>query len=159
MKRVMTLVGSIIGVVFDAIFSLIMLIGITAILEMLDGATGSIVFAIVGILALSLGVVALVFNAMSIGAFSCSPEKFAQKRKFLITAIVLNFVLALLLLISLCGTFNAFNMIVFLASIAAAVLIIVDLSIERGRVEKLQPVETPAEPTAAEPAESSEQQQ
>ncbi|MCM1289454.1 MAG: hypothetical protein NC132_02230 [Corallococcus sp.] len=138
MKRIMTLVGAIIGVVFDAIFSLIMLIGIAAILELLGGEAGATLVAIVGILETALGVVALVFNAIAISGFACTHEKYAKKRGLLITAVVFNFVLAMLLLISLCTSFTALILFVFLASVAAGVLLIVDVCMESKRVAKVE---------------------
>ena len=144
MKRIMTLVGAIIGVVFDAIFSLLMLIGIAALLELLDGVSGSALIGVIGILLTALGVVTLVFNAMAISVFSCDHEKYLNKRKFLITAIVMNFILALLSFIVMCVEFSAMYLLLFLASVAASVLIIVDMSLESKRVENLQPSEFPA---------------
>ena len=144
MKRIMTLVGSIIGTVFDGIFSLIMLIGITAILDILGSAMGGTFVAVIGLLLLALGVVGLVFNILMITLFTCNHEKYVKKRSIVITAAVMNFVLALFAFITICTTFNGFYFMWFLASVAAGVLIIVDLCMESKRVAQLQPAEQPA---------------
>lgn len=149
MKRIMTLVGGIIGTVFTAIFSLIMLIGITAILAILfDLGSGSMIsalFALIGLLEIALGIVALVLNAMCIGKFSYTHEKYVAKRGLIITAIVFNFLLALLLIISLATQFSALTMFVFLACLATGVLYIVDMSLEKKRVAKAAATATVAE--------------
>lgn len=161
MKRIMTFVGALIGTVFTAIYSLIMLIGITAIFEMLsdlDGAPGTGLIAVVSLLLVIAGVLALVFNAIAIGAFNCSAEKYVKKRSLLICAVVFNFLLAALLLISMIGNFTAFALIVFLASIAAGILIIVDFGFEDKRIAAEQPAiaeqhavaEQPVAPTTSE---------
>lgn len=136
MKRVMTLVGGIIGVVFDAIYSVIMLIGIAAILDLLAGAEGSALFAVIGILETVLGIVTLILNAVTIGAYNCAHEKYAKKRGLIITAVVFNFLLALLLIISLASAVTLITILVMLASIATGVLLIVDLCLENKRVAK-----------------------
>lgn len=132
-------------------FSLLMLIGLAALLDLLDGANGSALVAIIGILETALGVAALIFNAIAITGFSCSPEKYAKKRGLLIAAAVLNFVLAILLLISLCTAFTAMVLVVFLASLAAGVLLIVDICLESKRVANATPVN--AEPANTETVE------
>ena len=149
MKRIMSLVGAIIGIVFDAIFSLIMLIGITALLDLLSGSYGSGLIAVVGILLLALGVVGLIFNILVVGAFTWDHDKYVKKRAIVITAAVLNFVTAVFALITLCTAFTAFYLLWFLTSVAAGVLIIVDLCLEGKRFAQLQAAQqeqAPADP-------------
>ena len=149
----MHLVGAIVGTVFTAIYTVIMLIGITAIFELLSaagGAPGSGLLAVVSLLILVVGLLALIFNAMVIGAFSWDHEKYAKKRGKIVAAIVFNFLLALLMTLSVIGNFNMFAFLVLLASLAAAVLMIVDLALEGKRVAKAQ-----AALEAAQPAEQS----
>ncbi len=135
----------ILGTVFDAIFSVIMLIGLTAILEVAEGATGTATFTVVAIITIALGVIALVFNAICISGFSCKPETYRKKRGLIITAVVFNFLLALILLITVFNSPQVINILVLLSSIAAGVLLIVDLALENKRVAKLQAAEQPQE--------------
>ena len=165
MKRVMNLIGTIIGTVFDAIYTVIMLLGVTLILQALgmvnesvEGAEG--LSAIVGILMLLVvifGVVALALNAACIGAYSWKHEKYVKKRGVLIAAIVFNVLLGLLVILS---STEVFAILVFIASLAAATLIIVDMCLEGKRVAKMQAAEAPAAEAAPaeQPAEPAEKQ-
>lgn len=138
MKRVMTLVAGLLGLVFDAIFSVFMIIGLVAVMDMLGGEKGSATFAIIAILEIALGVVSLILNAVSISAFACSAEKYRKKRGLIITTIVFNFLLALLLLLTVFTSASLVTVLVLIASIVAVVLYIVDLCLEGKRVAKAQ---------------------
>ena len=134
MKRVMTLVGGIIGTVVDAIYSFVALLEGALLLELLGaaGVPGASIFAIVGLLIIAIVVTALVLNAISISGFTCSAEKFAKKRGVIITAVVFNFLLAFLLILStMTGGVTFFTALVILTSIATGVLFIVDLCLEK----------------------------
>ena len=137
MKRVMNLVGAIVGLVFDAIYTVIMLLGIALIFDMLSaaGAGGSALLAVVSLLIVVFGVVALALNAASIGAYNWSHEKYVKKRGLLIAAVIFNVLMALLLILS---STEIFAILVFVASLVAAVLIVVDMCLERGRVAKAE---------------------
>ena len=155
MKRILTLLAGIVGTVFQAIWSLLMLIGIAAIFEILSGADveGTGLLAIIALLEIALGVVALVLNAVSITGFSCTAEKYSKKKGLIITATVFNFLLALLLLISTFSSPNAINILVMIASVVAGVLYIVDMCLEKKRLANVQPA---AEQTTQENVEQQE---
>lgn len=143
MKRIMTLIGAIIGLVFQAIYSVIMLIGIAAIFELIaaGGGGGGMLVGVVGLLEIGLGLAALILNATCIGAFSWSHEKYIQKRGKIITAIVFNVLLALLMMLALS---SILPILVLIASLAAAILYIVDMCLEGKRAAAITPAEAPA---------------
>ena len=98
--------------------------------------------------------VRLALNAASISTFTASPEKYKKKKATAIAAIVFNFIAIVLLIISITGLTNEFGaflafplfalipnngfiailVIVLLCVLAATVLAIVDLSLEKKRV-------------------------
>lgn len=134
-KRVMTLIGGIVGTVFDAIFSVIMIIGIAAILDLARGAEGSGLVAVVGIMEIALGVIALILNAISISGFACDHDKYKKRLGVIIAAVVFNFLLAILLIFSLASAVTVITVLVLIASLAANVLYLVDIGLEKKRVE------------------------
>ena len=145
MKRPLTLTGFIIGTVALGIQTIFELIGIALIFELLTatGAPGAIVFGVVGLLTIALVVVSLVFNILGITAWNKNAEGYQKKRKFVITAVVLNFVVVLLMLIGmLMGSFSVISLIVMLALIATNVLAIVDLAREKNKVAPVAAEET-----------------
>ena len=155
MKRIMTLVGAIVATVFHALFSLILLLGLALVIEALKVIDGEFLGAFVAIIMLVLtavGIVTLIFTAIAMSAFSCDHEKYTKKRGLLLTAVVLNFVVAVFAFIVLCTNFSATYLLWFLASVAGGTLILVDICLEGKRVAKLQ-----AEQQASEqPAEQTE---
>ena len=85
---------------------------------------------------------------------NASPEEYAKKKGTTIAAIVFNFLVMILLVISFVGASNVgtliFSIICFIALVVATVMIIVDLATEKKKVEKLmnvRPVETNATAT------------
>lgn len=130
MKRLCTLIGSIVAVVLDAIFVIVMLMGLAMILDALSGVKGTLSFAIIALLEIAVCVLALVFNAMVIPTFSASHEKYLKKRGTIIAAIVFNAILSVLALISLN---NALIIFLLLASLAAITLYVVDMALESKR--------------------------
>lgn len=159
MKRVMTLVGSIVATVLHAIFSLIMLLGLTLVFEIIravDAPVGSVFLAAIMLVLTAIGIVTLVFTAIAMSGFSCDHEKYAKKRGLLLTAVVLNFVVAVFSFVVFCSSLTGFYLVWFLASAAGGALILVDLCLEGKRVAKLQAAEQAAQ---SEQTESPEQPQ
>lgn len=129
MKRTLALVGSIIGTCFSAIFSIIMALAITIVLDLLAGLGSAGATAIVGIiftiLEIAIAIVALVLNIIVITK-STNIEKMKNKKP-VIAAIVFNFLSAIIALYSLTSSFSFLNMLIGLGLIAAGILMIVDL--------------------------------
>ena len=151
MKRPMTLVAGILGTVFHAIYTLFTLLGISVLIAALgvasdagytDSAAGlGIMFAIFTIIGLALSVTALVLSACSIGCFKADAAKYRKKRGLIITAIVFNALVGIFGLIN----FSIWNIFVFLAMVAAIVLYIVDLCLEKKRVAKAEAAVAPVQ--------------
>lgn len=168
MKRTLALTAYLLSTVAMSIYLLMYLIGTIMILSWGDGF--SIGVALVFLL-IALYTVTLALNAASISNFKAAPEKYKKKKATAVTAIVFNFITVLLLFISLVAmntSFGAFLIIpiialipnagfiavlviVLLCVLAASILAIVDLSLEKKRVysdpKPAQPetVETTAE--------------
>jgi len=135
MKRPMTLTGGILATVANAIMSILMAIGLVAILDLTSGVgetTGVATFMIVGILELAVFVVALVMSIIAIAAWAKDADKFKKKKASLIVAAVFNFIGAIIAFI----TGSIFYIVLALVMIAAGVLFIVDVSIENSRIAK-----------------------
>ena len=140
MKRPMTLIGGILGTVFQCFlvyeaFVLAVVFG-----ELLGSDTGSEGVLIMSLIIILLGacVIALVFNAITIAQWAKSPSDFKKKRGYTIAAIVLNFIIVGFALIG----FSTSAQITFLAAIeliglvAASILMIVDLCLEKKRANE-----------------------
>ena len=136
-KRPMTLVAGILGTVAQGIVSILMAIGLVTILDFAGGADGTATLLFVGILELAVFVVGLVMSIISITAWAKNPEGFKKKKGIMITAIVFDFIGAIIGFI----VGSLFYILFALVLIAAAVLHIVDISIENSRVKKATPVE------------------
>ena len=142
MKRPMTLTGAILGTVVNAVLTVLMAIALVAILDFAGGAEGIATVMIVGILELAVFVVALVMNIIAITAWAKDAAGFKKKRGILITAVVFNFIGAIIAFI----TASVAYILMALVLIAAAVLFIVDVALEGKRVKAAeQPVETSVE--------------
>lgn len=142
MKRPMTLIGGILGTVVQCLlvyeaFTLMVLFG-----ELLGSSTDDSVVMVMAITILLLGtsVVALIFNAVAIAAWAKPANLYKKNRGYIITAVVLNFIIVVLSLIGFSsnGAITSVAGLEILALIAAGVLFIVDLSIEGKRVAKLE---------------------
>ena len=151
MKRPLALTAYLLATVSLALFVVLYLVGTIRLLAWAGGfgATTIIVFLVAAIYG-----VALALNAASISSFKASPAKYKKKKATAIAAIVFNFITVLLLFISLVamntsiGAFLAFPLfalipnngfiailvIVLLCVLAATVLAIVDLTLEKKRV-------------------------
>lgn len=151
MKRPLALTAYLLATVSLALYVVLYLVGTIRLLSWAGGfgATTIVVFLVAAIYG-----VALALNAASISSFTASPEKYKKKKATAIAAIVFNFITVLLLFISLVamntslGAFLAFPLfalipnngfiailvIVLLCVLAATVLAIVDLALEKKRV-------------------------
>ena len=142
MKRPMTLTASILGTVMHALYTISELIMFALVIDLMGGSSvdsSSTIVIVAMVIAMLLSIVSLVFNALSIPSWNKSPAIFRKKRGLVITAIVFNFIVVLLILIS-CFTsaVGVLDVILMLVIVASSVLYIVDLSIEKKRVEKLE---------------------
>ena len=149
MKRPMTLTASILGTVMHSVYSIIELYVLILLLDYAGGVNGSGIVMVSTAIALALSIIALVFNAISIAAWNKSQDNFKKKRKFVITAIVFNFIVILFIIIGLLmsGSLAVLDIITLIVLIAANVLFIVDLAIEKKRFA--QPEEVAVEAVAA----------
>lgn len=150
MKRPVTILGGIFGVLAQSLFSIIMLVGSAMMITqwaMLIEAQAfeeleMIVPGLVGVLIFTaLTLVTLLMNAIALSSWKKNKAGFKKRRGFIVSAIVLNFILCFVLI----GSLSASN-IVFMADIApfvmllllivtANVLYIVDLAREKNKVE------------------------
>ena len=144
MKRPMTLVAFILTIVMLSIDAILELIGIAFIFEIFAAAEapGMIILGVIALITIALIVVSLVFNILGITAWNKDAQGYQKKRKFVITAVVLNFVLVLLMLISMfTGAFSVMSVLLLLALVAGNVLAIVDLAREKKKVAQAQTAE------------------
>lgn len=135
MKRYATLIGGIIAVIYDAIYVILMLVGIVALLDLFKDVEGSSTLALLNLLDAVLATVSLIFNSLAITAYSCSHEKYlTKKRPLIITAIIVNSVLIGFCLMSFVNNMAKANIIIlFLVSLLAVVMFIIDLTLEDKR--------------------------
>ncbi|MBO5394891.1 MAG: hypothetical protein J6A28_03195 [Clostridia bacterium] len=142
MKRPMTLIGAILGTVVSAVISVLMAIGLVAILDLAAGAEGVATVMVVGILELAVFVVALVMNIVAITAWAKDAAGFKKKKAILITAVIFNFIAAIIGFIAATVGY----IVMALVLIAAAVLFIVDVALEGKRVAAAaQPTQEPTQ--------------
>lgn len=140
MKRPMTLTAFIISTVLlgiDLILELISLPAVFALFGLAEGDVMVAVVAIVMLLVIALVVVSLVFNSISISAWNKSVAEFPKKKGKVVTAVVLNFVLVALLIISaiMSSSITVMPVLLILGLVATNVLALVDLSLEKKRVD------------------------
>ena len=143
-KRPLTLTAGILGTVASAFYTVLCLlatfgVGILADagsdLNATPGATAVLGFAmVIMIILVAICVVTLVLNAVSISGFGCTPENFTKKRGVIITAIVFNLLVFLYILYSVIISFSILNLVIGIVLVAATVLYIVDLCLEKKRV-------------------------
>jgi len=141
MKRPLTLVGGILGIVSHAVILIFSLINIIAAIAVLGAgssagasasslaAVGTLMFVFLAI-AIVIGIIGLVFNIISITTWNKDAEIFKAKKGKTITALVFNFlgIIAVFLVMNV-----IFAVIMMLVLIAAAVLQIVDVCLEKKR--------------------------
>lgn len=141
MKRPMTLVGGILAVVVDSIYAIFSLIGIAAIIELIGA--GSIMSVVMYFVPLIIIIDGIIMNAIAISAFACDNDKYEKRKRLLIETIVGNIVIVAFMIYSMVIVFSILNLFVLLGSLAASVLYIVDLCLEKDRVAKQTALETP----------------
>ncbi len=140
MKRALTLTGAIMGTVANGILSIIMAVGLVAILDVMNGFFAETTILFVALLELAVFILGLIFSIISITRWAKKPSEF--KKGSIVVAIVFNFIGAVICLFSE----TAINLFLGLVLVASAILLIVDLCLERGRVEKAKAKEsTPAQ--------------
>ena len=143
-KRPLTLTAGILGTVAAAFYTVICLLAAFGVGLVTDvnnsinetpGANAVLGFVmIIMIILTAFCVVSLVLNAISISGFACTPEKYVRKRGVIITAIVFNILVALYILYSVFVSFSILNLLIGIVLVAASVLYIVDLCLEKKRV-------------------------
>ena len=141
MKRPLTLTGGLLGIVSHAVILIFSLINIIAAIAVLGAgssagasasslaAVGTLMFVFLAI-AIVIGIIGLVFNIISITTWNKDAEIFKAKKGKTITALVFNFlgIIAVFLVMNV-----IFAVIMMLVLIAAAVLQIVDVCLEKKR--------------------------
>lgn len=134
MKRYATLIGGIISVVYDIIYIILMLVGIAVFLDLLKEVENNRLLAVLNLIDALLATVALVFNSLAITSFDCSHEKYlAKKRPLIITAIIINSVIIGISVMAFANRVNFNIVIMFLVSLLAVIMYIIDLAQEDKR--------------------------
>lgn len=163
MKRGLTLAGGIIGTIVNA--GVIAFVGITLVPAMFvvgtvagsatgstsaDAAVGALagltgMFLVLLIIAsLAFAIVALILNAVAIGAWHGDAEKYRRRRGVIIAAIVFNVFVIIYGLV----TFGVlYGSLIAAALVAVSVFYIVDLCLEKNRIAKAQAAQVVQAPT------------
>ena len=150
MKRPMTLVSGILGLVSSVFMLIPGFICFVYGIEFLSNAGyyGGEELFIFGLFGIAIGVLALVFNILTITAWNKAPEVYRAKRGKMITAIVFNFIsLGAGILVSVYSlVFYFMPYLIVPLLVAAIALAIVDLCLENKRAGNVQqaPVEAAA---------------
>lgn len=163
MKRNLSLIAIIMATVVFAIQLILNIMDFVVIISALSAYSGDFTSVEMASLAMVLAlyifllafiVVAFILTILMFKYVNASPEEYAKKKGTTIAAIVFNFLVMILLVISFIGASNVgtliFSIICFIALVVATVMIIVDLATEKKKVEKLmnvRPVETNATAT------------
>lgn len=157
MKRINSLVGSIIGTVVNGIQAIVKFISIFAVIAALSlagagQAPGLFAFVIaVYVLLEAFMIVAFVLTCITFSYINADHEKYASKKGITIATIVFNFIIAFLFLIACAGVDSVlsivFSIICAVALVAVNILYIIDLSKENERAKANQKQETIAEET------------
>lgn len=163
MKRNLSLIAIIMATVVYGIQLILNIMDFFVIISALSAYSGDFTSAEMASLAMVLAlyifllafiVVAFILTILMFKYVNASPEVYAKKKPTTIAAIVFNFLVMILLIISFVGATNVgtliFSIICFIALVVATVMIIVDLVNEKKKVEELmnvRPVETNATAT------------
>ena len=163
MKRNLSLIAIIMATVVFAIQLILNIMDFVVIISALSAYSGDFTSVEMASLAMVLAlyifllafiVVAFILTILMFKYVNASPEEYAKKKGTTIAAIVFNFLVMILLIISFVGATNVgtliFSIICFIALVVATVMIIVDLATEKKKVEELmnvRPVETNATAT------------
>ena len=141
MKRPMTLIAFILSTVFLGIDTILELISIPMWIQIINSGYGSAMGGVIAlaIILLAFIILALVFNAICIAKWNKSVGAFAGTKGFIITTIVFNFIIVGLILISLIvnGAIAPMPIIMLLVLIATNVLVLIDLNMEKARVQAM----------------------
>lgn len=146
MKRLNTMIATIIGTTANAIQLIINLVAFLAIVGALadlgnDSAMVALTVIGVSIILLAFIIVAFILTCRIFKYMNASSEVYASKKGLIISAIVFNFLVAILLFaFGFSGNVSSIiiNVLCALALIATNVLYIVDLCLEKNRVQKQQ---------------------
>lgn len=136
MKRVLTLIGTILGGLVDAAYCVFMLLGITVLLSLFGNSDGGAVLAVIGILEIAIGLVALILNLVCTSAFACDNDRYTKKLALIISAIVFNVLLGAFLIFGLTSNLSVIFLIICIVSFVVPIFYIIDLCLEKRRVEK-----------------------
>lgn len=154
MKRVNSLVAAILGTVVHSVQVLINLYSLILVFSLIPSVgnsnAGVVAYVVLTtLLLMAVFVVALVLTLVTFRYVNKTPELYAKKRATTIATIVFDFLVVILLLafgISSSIPSTVINVISALIVLASAVLYIVDLCLEKKRVEKVNK-NAVAEPT------------
>ncbi len=140
MKRSLTFAMAIIATVFFALDSIFELIGVVLLIDYFEEA------AIFLILILAIIIATLVFNILMIPIANKPCLVYAKKKGIIITAIVFNFLSALLAVISILAVgiyaFSVITAIILIVGVFAGVIYCVDLANEKDNAAPIQTTES-----------------
>ena len=141
MKRVLTMIGSIVGMVGGVLNAIPFILALNRIIGLMSEDSGWAGPLTLSIILIVVAVVATVLNAVSMAAWNKDAAAFKKKKGLLITAIIFSFLNSIFPFIMLfAGAIINGILVLFiigmLLSIASAVLLIVDLCREKGKVAK-----------------------
>lgn len=145
-KRGLTLAGGIVGTVVCSILTILFLLAVMVLLDVAAELGGGGAVVMVGVLMLLVNVAGLVLNILSICTFGKTPEKFNKWKGTVITAIVFNFIIGIYSLYTgIVGGENVGTMLIYvlfaIALVTAAILMIVDVCLEKKRAAQTVPTE------------------
>lgn len=135
MKRALTLTGGILGIVGDSIFALLLLIGLVAVGRFFG------FLIIIPIIFLLLAIAGLILSIFVTISYKKEPALFKKRYGVIITSIVFNFVISLYLMITMFNTFGVYVFLYFIlfgVVLTSAILNLVDICRENGRVKKME---------------------
>lgn len=133
MKRILTLVGAIMGIVYSAIFTPLVIIGAGVLWAFLNNV--SFLVIVIAALLVSVGVTALILDIIALRSYSCSAEQYAKNRKLLVSASVFSFVPSSIVPFAILTEFFELYLVipVMILGVASGVLIAVDLFLEKNK--------------------------
>lgn len=146
MKRPLSLVAFIAGAIIQTIYVFFALFLLTLFIDVLstDGVDATGIVSLIVILAFELvfAIVSLIFNALSISSWNKSSEVYKKKRGIIITAIVLNFIFVVFMIVAFVigVSTSALNIIVMVLLTIVDALAIIDLILENKRVKKIESI-------------------
>lgn len=158
-KKPLMLSGLIINIVAFAIFAISSLISLVTFIAMIpaisdgtaDFSEGVIILMIVLLLfMLAFSIAGIVVSSVGITRTKLEGNELANKKGVIIASFVFDCILAILILISFASGFNVLSFIILLALIAAATLIMIDLSKKSpAKLEKAEAEEVKSEDVKA----------